>query len=167
MEPPSDVKATTIVAETRERHTENDVSAAMTTRSIKQRGCLLLDRSHSSPSEHRLSRRSADPSWRERFEVPRTNECDLASNALGSARNPTRYDALTGGRRRQREPTMSDPVSEERHKHASSFWSIVLIFVVVMLGIAGYSYYINMHHGTTTSGRATGESPRPAPGNQP
>jgi hypothetical protein len=57
----SAVKATTVVAETRERHTKNDQPAAMTTRSIKQQRV----RASGPPAlQHRPSRRSADRSWR-------------------------------------------------------------------------------------------------------
>jgi hypothetical protein len=55
----SAVKATTVVAETRERHTKNDQPAAMTTRSIKQQRV----RASGPPAlQHRPSRRSADRS---------------------------------------------------------------------------------------------------------
>jgi hypothetical protein len=62
---------------------------------------------------------------------------------------------------------MSDPVSEGRRRRASPFWSIVVIFVVVMLGIAAYTYHdhVNTTGDNTTSGQATRQSP-PA-GNQP
>jgi hypothetical protein len=67
----SAVKATTVVAETRERHTKNDQPAAMTTRSIKQQRV----RASGPPAlQHRPSRRSADRSWRangSRFQLRR------------------------------------------------------------------------------------------------
>ena len=69
---------------------------------------------------------------------------------------------------------MSDPVSEGRRRRASPFWSVVLLFVVVMAGIAAYSYYDHVSTtgdtttgGQATSGQATRQSPQPAPGNQP
>lgn len=61
---------------------------------------------------------------------------------------------------------MSDP--DRRYAdHTSPFWSIAVIFVAVMLGLAAYGYF-ETHPGTTT-GQATPEaSPSaPATSNQP
>jgi phosphate/sulfate permease len=63
---------------------------------------------------------------------------------------------------------MSDPGNpfSERRNHAAPFWSIMLVFFAILIGLAAYGYF-DMQTVSNAPGTTTGQSAPAAPAQPP